>query len=192
MPFLDNHDRQRIAEQVPDASLRRVAFAYLLTTRGMPQLYAGDEIAMKGGDDPDNRRDFPGGFPGDAQDAFTQAGRTAEQQAEFAWISALTKLRREHAALECGGEQVLAANADWLVTLRDMGHQRVERCEGKSGGASRRRASCCGAASREWRGDAGCADEGDVGAGMQNVAAAAGRRAGEYIGRRNSSESEWE
>lgn len=136
VPFLDNHDRQRIAEQVPDASLRRVAFAYLLTTRGLPQLYAGDEIAMKGGDDPDNRRDFPGGFPGDAQDAFIQEGRTAEQQAEFAWIAGLTNLRRAHAALECGGEQVLAANSDWLITLRDMGHQRAERCEVK-GAASR-------------------------------------------------------
>jgi neopullulanase len=129
VPFLDNHDQKRIAEQVPDASLRRVAFAYLLTTRGMPQLYSGDEIAMKGGDDPDNRRDFPGGFPGDAQDAFAQAGRTQEQQAEFTWIAGLTRLRHEHAALACGGEQVLAANADWLVTLRDMGHQRAERCE---------------------------------------------------------------
>jgi neopullulanase len=134
VPFLDNHDQKRIAEQVPDASLRRVAFAYLLTTRGMPQLYAGDEIAMKGGDDPDNRRDFPGGFPDAAQDAFTQAGRTAEQQVEFAWIAGLAKLRREHAALECGGEQVLAANADWLVTLRDMGHQRAERCEAQGRG----------------------------------------------------------
>ena len=129
VPFLDNHDRQRIAEQVPDASLRRVAFAYLLTTRGTPQLYAGDEIAMKGGEDPDNRRDFPGGFPGDTQAAFTPAGRTAEQQAEFTWIAALTKLRREHTSLACGGEQVLAANADWLVTMRDMGHQHAERCE---------------------------------------------------------------
>ena len=129
VPFLDNHDQKRIAGQIPDASLRRVAFAYLLTTRGTPQLYAGDEIAMKGGDDPDNRRDFPGGFPGDAQDAFTRTGRTAEQQAEFAWISTLTKLRHEHAALACGGEQVLAADQDWLVTLRDMRHDRAERCD---------------------------------------------------------------
>ena len=132
VPFLGNHDRQRIAEEVPDDSLRRVAFAFLLTTRGTPQLYAGDEIAMKGGEDPDNRRDFPGGFPGDAKDAFTRAGRTAEQEAEFGWVAGLTKLRREHGALECGGEQVLAANADWLVTVRDAGHQRPERCEGKS------------------------------------------------------------
>ena len=136
--FLDNHDRQRIAEQVADASLRRVAFAFLLTTRGTPQLYAGDEIAMKGGEDPDNRRDFPGGFPGDAQDAFTRAGRTSEQQAEFAWIAGLTKLRREHAALACGGEQVLAANADWLVMLRDTRHERAERCERQRAGENER------------------------------------------------------
>ena len=131
VPFLDNHDKKRFAEQVTDASLRRVAFAYLLTMRGTPQLYSGDEIAMKGGDDPDNRRDFPGGFPGDAQDAFTRTGRTAEQQAQFAWIEELTKLRREHPALECGGEQVLAANADWLVILRDSGHEWEESCEAK-------------------------------------------------------------
>jgi glycosidase len=129
VPFLDNHDQKRIAEQVTDPSLRRVAFAYLLTMRGTPQLYAGDEIAMKGGDDPDNRRDFPGGFPGDAQDAFMQAGRTPEQQAAFAWIATLTKLRHDHAALACGGEQVLAADDDWLVILRDIQHQRAERCD---------------------------------------------------------------
>jgi glycosidase len=137
VPFLDNHDKKRFAEQVTDASLRRVAFAYLLTMRGTPQLYAGDEIAMKGGDDPDNRRNFPGGFPGDAQDAFAQAGRTAEQQAQFAWIEELTKLRREHRALQCGGEQVLAANADWLVILRDAGHEWEKSCPAK-GAASER------------------------------------------------------
>jgi neopullulanase len=136
VPFLDNHDQKRIAEQVPDASLQRVAFAYLLTTRGTPQLYAGDEIAMKGGDDPDNRRDFPGGFPGDPQDAFSRTGRSPEQQAAFAWISSLTKLRHEHVALACGGEQVLAADEDWLVTLRDMQHNRAVRCE-VAGGADR-------------------------------------------------------
>jgi glycosidase len=137
VPFLDNHDKPRFAEQVTDASLRRVAFAYLLTMRGTPQLYAGDEIAMKGGDDPDNRRDFPGGFPGDAQDAFTQAGRTAEQQVQFTWIEELTKLRREHTALQCGGEQVLAANADWLVILRDTGHEWEESCAAKSAASER-------------------------------------------------------
>lgn len=129
VPFLDNHDQKRIAEQIADPSLLRVAYAYLLTMRGTPQLYAGDEIAMKGGDDPDNRRDFPGGFPGNTQNAFTQAGRTPEQQAALEWITALTHLRREHLALACGGEQVLAANTDWLVILRDLQHERAERCD---------------------------------------------------------------
>ena len=39
-----------------------------------PLLYYGDEIAMPGGRDPDNRRDFPGGWRGDARDAFTPGG----------------------------------------------------------------------------------------------------------------------
>ena len=57
----------------PGASKEKLknAFSLLLTMRGVPQLYAGDEIAMPGGDDPDNRRDFPGGFPGDTRNAFT-------------------------------------------------------------------------------------------------------------------------
>ena len=36
--------------------------AFIMTVRGIPQIYAGEEIAMEGEDDPDNRRDFPGGF----------------------------------------------------------------------------------------------------------------------------------
>jgi glycosidase len=133
VPFLDNHDHERIAQQIPDASLRHLAFAFLMTTRGMPQLYAGDEIAMKGGEDPDNRRDFPGGFSGDAHDAFTQAGRTKEEQSEFTWFAELTRLRREHPALTCGGEQVLAANQDWLVTVRDLRHEAATDCDARLG-----------------------------------------------------------
>jgi glycosidase len=87
----------------------------------MPQIYSGDEIAMEGWDDPDNRRDFPGGFAGAVGSAFTTAGRTPEQQAMFAWVAELGKVRREHPALGCGAEQVLASEADWMVYLRDAG-----------------------------------------------------------------------
>ena len=119
--FLGSHDETRISEDASPA-LARMAFAYVLTTRGMPQLYAGDEIAMHGGGDPDNRRDFPGGWPGDKHNAFTEAGRSPEEQRMFAWVSGLTKLRREHVSLQCGEEQVLSSGADWLVTLRDGSH----------------------------------------------------------------------
>jgi glycosidase len=101
--IVGNHDVPRLAgmagitpEQV------KLVFSVVLTLRGIPQLYYGDEIGMTGGGDPDNRRDFPGGFPGDAANAFTAAGRTRDQQAIFAHVQALLKLRREHDALREG------------------------------------------------------------------------------------------
>ena len=77
VPFLGNHDQVRFLSQPhATAALLRLGFGLLMTLRGMPELYSGDEIAMLGGEDPDNRRDFPGGFPGDKENAFTAAGRT--------------------------------------------------------------------------------------------------------------------
>src|SRR5262249_44460038 len=76
--------------------------AFMLTVRGTPQLYSGEEIAMEGGDDPDNRRDFPGGFPGDQRNAFTSAGRTKDQQRMRQWTHPCLKLRHDHPALRHG------------------------------------------------------------------------------------------
>jgi glycosidase len=70
--------------------------------RGIPELYYGDEIGMEGGGDPDNRHDFPGGWPGGTQDAFTEGGRTPEQQKIFSAVQNLLQLRRQHAALRTG------------------------------------------------------------------------------------------
>ncbi len=92
--FLGNHDVTRflgLPGATPDGL--ELAFTFLLTARGTPLVYYGDEIAMTGGDDPDNRRDFPGGFPGDPRDAFTPAGRTPEQQAVWSHLQALLRLR---------------------------------------------------------------------------------------------------
>ncbi len=122
IPFLGNHDESRFAQVVPDPQAQQLAYAFLLTTRGTPQIYSGDEIGMTGGDDPDNRRDFPGGFPSSssspAQDAFTAAGRTQPQQDLFAWIQQLAVLRRSHPVLACGREQVLQATQDTFVYAR--------------------------------------------------------------------------
>ena len=120
--FLGNHDTTRIAESAKSDALVRLGFAYIMTTRGMPQIYSGDEIAMPGGGDPDDRHDFPGGFATSAPSAFSQVGRTPPQQQMFAWVAQLTALRRKHQALLCGAEQVLAANDDWIVYLRDTAH----------------------------------------------------------------------
>ena len=74
----------------------------MLTTRGVPQLYYGDEIAMEGGDEPTTRGDFPGGFAGDKRNAFTAGGRTKDEQELFEYIRRLTTLRRELEPLRTG------------------------------------------------------------------------------------------
>jgi glycosidase len=129
VPFVGNHDTERFATVAGSEGSVKLALAYVLTMRGMAQIYSGDEIAMQGGGDPENRHAFPGGFPG-ATSAFEAAGRTAVQQETFDWVAKLTAVRRRHDALSCGAEQVLASNEDWMVTLRDAG--RADGC-GTSG-----------------------------------------------------------
>lgn len=101
----NNHDTRRFMS-LPGATLEgaMLHLAYVVTIRGTPQLYAGEEVAMEGGDDPDNRRDFPGGFAGDARNAFTKEGRTAAEQRMYEWTRDLLRLRREHTALRRGAQ----------------------------------------------------------------------------------------
>ena len=117
VPFLGNHDTTRFMGQ-PGASIEqlKLAFAVLATMRGMPQIYTGDEIAMQGGEDPDNRRDFPGGFGGPG--AFTSGGRTAEQEEMYSWVKGLLKLRASRAELSGGEEQVLQAKGGTMLFVR--------------------------------------------------------------------------
>ncbi len=65
--------------------------AFLLTTRGVPQLYYGTEILFdrSGSSHLDVRLDFPGGWQGDPINAFTSAGRTAPQNDAFDYIKTL-------------------------------------------------------------------------------------------------------
>jgi glycosidase len=60
---------------------------------------------MQGGRDPDNRRNFPGGFPDGQANAFNDATRTTAQKDMFDWVSGLLALRRQHRALQSGHQQ---------------------------------------------------------------------------------------
>jgi glycosidase len=119
--FLGNHDQPRFMSE-PGATPQKLnlAFALLLTLRGIPQIYAGDEIGMPGGGDPDNRRDFPGGFPGDGRNAFTQAGRTADEQKIFAQLQSLLTLRKQHPALRRGRYVHIFSDERTFVYVRDF------------------------------------------------------------------------
>jgi glycosidase len=120
VPFFANHDVARFAsEQGSSAAKLKLAFGLTLTLRGIPEIYYGDEIGMPGGGDPDNRRDFPGGWIGDSNDAFTKAGRTPAQQEIFSAVHALLRLRREHPALRGGRLWHLASDDNSYVFLRE-------------------------------------------------------------------------
>lgn len=101
--FIGNHDVGRfMGEKGATVEGLKLADALMMTSRGTPIIYYGDEIAMPGGGDPDNRRDFPGGFPGDTRNAFTAAGRTATENDVFNYLSKLGALRRELKSLRAG------------------------------------------------------------------------------------------
>jgi neopullulanase len=101
--FLGLHDVPRFMSE-PGATVAglRSALTFLATARGTPLVYYGDEIAMPGGGDPDNRRDFPGGWPEDPRSAFEASGRTPEEESVHAHLRALLRLRRETPALRRG------------------------------------------------------------------------------------------
>lgn len=101
--LLGSHDVARFMnEDGATTDGLKLAFTFLLTVRGIPQLYYGDEIAMRGGNDPDNRRDFPGGWPGDSRNAFDSSGRYPEEQDVFVHLQKVLKLRAELSPLRRG------------------------------------------------------------------------------------------
>ncbi|HST53201.1 MAG TPA: alpha-amylase family glycosyl hydrolase [Pyrinomonadaceae bacterium] len=103
VPFIGVHDMERfMSEKGATVEGLKLAQTYLLTTRGTPLLYYGDELAMPGGPDPDNRRDFPGGFAGDARNAFEKSGRTPVENEVFEHLKRLIKLRSSIPALTHG------------------------------------------------------------------------------------------
>jgi glycosidase len=124
--FFANHDVPRFASAEGSSPAKlKLALGLTVTLRGIPELYYGDEIGMPGGEDPDNRRDFPGGWTGDAKNAFTASGRTAEQQELFAYTQTLLRVRREHPALQSGRLWHLFSDDTAYVFLRETEEERV-------------------------------------------------------------------
>ena len=117
-----NHDTDRFMS-LDGATLAgaKLHLAFLLTTRGIPQIYYGEELGMRGAHDPDNRRDFPGGWREDTKSAFTRAGRTPEEQEMFEWTQKWLRLRRENNALKAGQTIDLHYDNDVYIFARQVG-----------------------------------------------------------------------
>jgi glycosidase len=122
--FLDNHDTPRLAA-VPGVTTRRLtlAVAFLLTVRGIPQITWGDELGLPG--HMDDRRDFPGGFPGDQRDAFSAAGRTTAEREVYAVYRDLLSVRKASLSLRGGTLTDLVANETVFAYLRQRENERV-------------------------------------------------------------------
>ncbi len=104
--FLDNHDLSRFYSVVDTNMLKyKAALAWLLTCRGIPQLYYGDEIGMQGFTVPNDghvRLDFPGGWTSDSLNKFTVAGRNPKEDSIWNYIATLANFRKNSSAITSG------------------------------------------------------------------------------------------
>lgn len=90
----NNHDTDRFMSlQGATKDGAKLHTAFTLATRGIPQLYYGEEVLMQGGHDPDNRRDFT---------KFEKSSRNADEQEMFEWTQKWIKLREENRVLREG------------------------------------------------------------------------------------------
>ena len=124
MAFLDNHDTNRFLEDGQDSLMLKQALALLLTVNRIPQLYYGTEIMMNGTKavtDGNVRKDFPGGFAGDQQNAFTAQGRTKEQQQMFSWLSRLLHWRQNNPLITKGKMTQFIPHNGVYVVARQFG-----------------------------------------------------------------------
>jgi len=106
LTFVENHDTGRFNQNHKnDIKKYTMAMTMLATVRGIPQLYYGSEIGMagdKGKGDADIRQDFPGGWEGDKNNAFTKSGRTEEQNKFFDVTAKLFQWRKNKAVIHTG------------------------------------------------------------------------------------------
>ena len=120
--FAENHDTPRYNYLLKgDINKFKMAMSFLMTTRGIPQIYYGSEIGMTGNKDKgdgDIRRDFPGGWPGDSINAFTAKGRTSVQNEYFSYLSKLLNWRKNKPVIHNGLLTQYAPEEDTYVFFR--------------------------------------------------------------------------
>ncbi len=104
--FLDNHDMARFFSVVNEDVVKyKSAIAWLLTCRGIPQLYYGDELGLTGFTYPNDghvRQDFPGGWPSDSLNKFTMQARNAQEENIWKYIARLANFRKSSSAITTG------------------------------------------------------------------------------------------
>lgn len=109
--FIDNHDVPRFTNQLTAFRTEKIrqALAFMMTYTGIPVMYYGTEIAMKGGSDPDNRRDMDWA----AKSPFTD------------YVKKLTSIRKANPALTSGELKISRVESDFISYYRTSGSNTV-------------------------------------------------------------------
>ena len=129
--FLDNHDTSRFCsneEKAKNLNRFKQAVTFLLTTRGIPQIYYGTEILMvadKANGDGLLRCDFPGGWPGDSSNQFQASDRTDHQNEAFNFLRKLLQWRKHNEVIAKGSLKHFAPNKGIYVYERKLGQKSV-------------------------------------------------------------------
>ena len=128
--FAGNHDTNRINEiYKSDINKYKLVMSLIATVRGIPQFYYGDEIGMLGDKnakgDGDIRRDFPGGWQGDAINAFTAQGRTDSQKNYYNFTKKLFNWRKSKDVIHNGKTMQFVPQNNVYVYFRYNDSERV-------------------------------------------------------------------
>jgi len=125
--FLDNHDLTRFYSVVgQDFEKYKMAVAFLMTSRGTPQIYYGTEVLMDGG--PEHayvRRDFAGGWAGDKVNIFKNEGLTAQQTDAINYMKKLANWRKSKKVIHTGKLTHFIPDSDMYVYFRHDAQEKV-------------------------------------------------------------------
>jgi neopullulanase len=128
--FGDNHDMDRLFTQVKsDAALHKMALTWLLTSRGIPQVYYGTEVLIQNNAKPGDhgliRTDFPGGWQGDAVNAFTGQGLSEDQKDVQDFTRKMLNWRKHKKVIHSGNTRHFAPDNGVYVYFRYDGKDTV-------------------------------------------------------------------
>jgi len=126
--FADNHDESRFFRTKDSIGRYKLAMAFLLTTRGIPQIYYGTELLTKGlksDGDGKLRPDFIGGWDGDKRNAFSPEGRTKRENEAWTYLQKILQWRKSSDVINSGKLMQFLPEDNIYVYVRFLNNKRI-------------------------------------------------------------------
>jgi len=127
--FLDNHDTERFYTSIGENKEKfKMAYAYLMTVRGIPQVYYGTELMFANApteNDSRKRPDMPGGWTGDTRNVFTESGRSESEKEIYDYVKRITNWRKTSSAIHWGETTHFLPEENTYVFFRYTDTERV-------------------------------------------------------------------